>query len=757
MFPYDVVTVRAWQALVEKSLNGADISSLEKAIDEVISVKPLYVAGENPDALLAPHFPTGFEGAWDIRQQVHVKDAAGGNFLALNELEGGANSIELLGDKFEAIDFAVLTNGIHVDLATIALGDDCASIGNAKKLMASIAPEKREKAKLALNLNLYSSPSILPQTLMDFFKSRHVEFPQAKFFCADGTGFHNSNATLGVEIGKMVYDGLEILRLGVASGLDVAAVNKALLLKLNIRQNFVQEVAKLRAARAVWRKLTGKMGVELPMSIQAIIAPKAPHETDQYSNLMRVTNASIAAICGGADIITTPTLELDQTQSTDFSRHLARNTQLILAGEAHFGKTIDPASGAYAIEALTQKMMQEAWEVVEGFGFCFPMNWEAGSAQSALTGGVESPELTPSVTPRRLKAMRGATFPKIGEGDELTQSGKTWPTSEGIDFKSHYGSHDIAGSKYLNTLPGFAPYIRGPYPTMYVQKPWTIRQYAGFSTAEDSNAFYLRNLAQGQNGLSIAFDLPTHRGYDSDHPRVAGDVGMAGVAVDSILDMRQLFAGIPLDKMSVSMTMNGAVLPIMALYIVAADEQGVAQDKLSGTIQNDILKEFMVRNTYIYPPIESMRIIADIFEYTSKFMPKFNSISISGYHIQEAGGTADLELAYTLADGMEYLRAGIAAGLDIDSFAPRLSFFWGIGMNYFMEIAKLRAARGLWAKIVKNMGAKSPKSMALRAHCQTSGWSLTAQDPYNNVIRTSIEAMAAAHGHTQSLHTNSFD
>ncbi|PZQ17021.1 MAG: methylmalonyl-CoA mutase [Ancylobacter novellus] len=332
-----------------------------------------------------------------------------------------------------------------------------------------------------------------------------------------------------------------------------------------------------------------------------------------------------------------------------------------------------------------------------------------------------------------------------------------WTTPEGIDVPPVYGEADLDGLKGLDTWPGLAPFIRGPYPTMYASQPWTIRQYAGFSTAEDSNAFYRANLAAGQMGLSVAFDLATHRGYDSDHPRVAGDVGMAGVAIDSIYDMRTLFDGIPLDRMTVSMTMNGAVLPVLALFIAAAEEQGVAQEKLAGTIQNDILKEFMVRNTYIYPPQPSMRIIADIFAYTSQHMPKFNSISISGYHMQEAGATADLELGYTLADGAEYVRAGMAAGLDIDKFAPRLSFFWAIGMNVFMEIAKMRAARLIWTKLMTDLGAKSPKSLPLRTHCQTSGWSLTAQDVWNNVVRTSLEAIAATQGGTQSLHTNSFD
>ncbi|MFE0772500.1 methylmalonyl-CoA mutase [Streptomyces sp. NPDC058861] len=345
-----------------------------------------------------------------------------------------------------------------------------------------------------------------------------------------------------------------------------------------------------------------------------------------------------------------------------------------------------------------------------------------------------------------------AAVKKAAGGDDLL-----WETPEGIGVKPLYTGHDLEGLDFLDTRPGMAPYLRGPYPTMYVNQPWTIRQYAGFSTAEESNAFYRRNLAAGQKGLSVAFDLPTHRGYDSDHPRVTGDVGMAGVAIDSIYDMRQLFDGIPLDRMTVSMTMNGAVLPVLALYIVAAEEQGVPPEKLAGTIQNDILKEFMVRNTYIYPPGPSMRIISDIFAYTSQRMPRYNSISISGYHIQEAGATADLELAYTLADGVEYIRAGREAGLDVDAFAPRLSFFWAIGMNFFMEVAKLRAARLLWAKLVKQFDPKNTKSLSLRTHSQTSGWSLTAQDVFNNVTRTCVEAMAATQGHTQSLHTNALD
>lgn len=348
-------------------------------------------------------------------------------------------------------------------------------------------------------------------------------------------------------------------------------------------------------------------------------------------------------------------------------------------------------------------------------------------------------------------------FRNFKAGNKKVKIEPVWQTAEKISLKPVYTTEDIEGMEHLNYAAGLPPFLRGPYSTMYVMRPWTIRQYAGFSTAEESNAFYRRNLASGQKGLSVAFDLATHRGYDSDHPRVEGDVGKAGVAIDSVEDMKILFDQIPLKKMSVSMTMNGAVLPIMAFYIVAALEQGAKLEELNGTIQNDILKEFMVRNTYIYPPEMSMKIVADIFEYASKYMPKFNSISISGYHMQEAGATADIELAYTLADGLEYLRTGIKAGINIDDFAPRLSFFWAIGMNHFMEIAKLRAARLLWAKIVNQFNPKNPKSLALRTHCQTSGWSLTEQDPYNNIARTCIEAMAAALGHTQSLHTNALD
>jgi methylmalonyl-CoA mutase len=467
-----------------------------------------------------------------------------------------------------------------------------------------------------------------------------------------------------------------------------------------IGSDYFKEIAKMRAFVSLFE--THFQGFP---NIFAQTSLSNKESEEPYTNLLRTTTESMSAILGGCDALMIRPYNQSFEAPNDFSNRLARNQHHILLEESFLGKVQDPSAGSYYIETLTQQFLKGKRE------------------DTLIEIDIKSP----------------------------------WKTAEQIEVKRRYTSEDIEGLEHLGFGAGLAPNLRGPYSSMYVSRPWTIRQYAGFSTAEASNAFYRRNLEAGQKGLSVAFDLATHRGYDSDHERVEGDVGKAGVAIDSIKDMNILFDGIPLDKMSVSMTMNGAVLPIMAFYIVAAEQQGVNKKDLAGTIQNDILKEFMVRNTYIYPPKHSMRIISDIFEYTAQHMPKFNSISISGYHMQEAGGTADIELAYTLADGLEYIRKGIAAGLDIDRFAPRLSFFWGIGMNHFMEIAKMRAARMLWAKIVKQFNPKNPKSLALRTHCQTSGWSLTEQDPFNNVSRTCIEAMAAVMGGTQSLHTNALD
>jgi methylmalonyl-CoA mutase len=480
------------------------------------------------------------------------------------------------------------------------------------------------------------------------------------------------------------------------------AAGRSVSVALGIGSKLFQTIAKFRAARLLLQALADQHGSKLGQPLLHGEFSSLSKDQSLEHHMLHATAAAFGAGLGGCDSFTITPFDGDNALAI----RMARNIQLVLRDEAKLWQVADPACGAEAVEKLTHDYCNTVW---------------------------------PGFNPPRIAPPKGAPH----------------ATAEGIMLLTSYASGDTAD--HSMEPAGKPPYRRGPYPTMYTSQPWTIRQYAGFSTAEDSNAFYKRNLAAGQMGLSVAFDLPTHRGYDSDHPAVAGDVGMAGVAIDSILDMRQLFDGIPLDKMSVSMTMNGAVLPIMALYIAAAEEQGVKAEALSGTIQNDILKEFMVRNTYIYPPEQSLRIVSDIFKFTAAHMPKFNSISISGYHMQEAGAPADLELAYTLADGHEYVKQGLAAGLDVDRFAPRLSFFFGIGMNFFMEVAKLRAARVLWFELMQEFHPTDPRSSMLRTHCQTSGWSLAAQDPYNNITRTCLEAMAATQGGTQSLHTNAFD
>ena len=494
---------------------------------------------------------------------------------------------------------------------------------------------------------------------------------------------------------------------GTAKEQITNALNKGLKTENNVQfhfkigSNYFLEIAKLKAFRILWKYKTGKDAY-----IFASTEESNKEEEFPYNNILRSTTECMSAIFGGANAIMLQSYNYTFENTSEFSERIARNQQIILRKESYLDKVEDPTKGAYYIDYLIQELLKE-----------FDIN----------SNIAKSPPTT------------------------------KWESPEGIEIKNRYNKNDISEIEHINFVAGIAPNLRGPYSSMYVLRPWTIRQYAGFSTAEASNEFYRKNLSSGQKGLSVAFDLATHRGYDSDHERVMGDVGMAGVAIDTVEDMKILFNKIPLDKMSVSMTMNGAVLPILAFYIVAAKEQGIQPKQLAGTIQNDILKEFMVRNTYIYPPKNSMRIISDIFKYTSKNMPKFNSISVSGYHMQEAGATADIELAYTLANGLEYIRTGIKAGLDIDAFAPRMSFFWGIGMNHFMEIAKMRAARILWAKLIAKFKPKNPKSLALRTHCQTSGWSLTEQDPFNNITRTCVEAMAAVMGGTQSLHTNALD
>ena len=516
--------------------------------------------------------------------------------------------------------------------------------------------------------------------------------------------------------------GLEVLRELQGNGLSVDEAAGKIRFTLAASGEFFVIMAKLRAARYGWARIISGLGGSADhsrMIIHGVVAPVIREGEEPHTNILRSTVSACAAVLGGCDSLTI--LPFDGGKA-EFAQRLALNTQRILREECLLAGVADAGGGSWFVESLSAEIAGDAWNL----------------ARPALGDVADAPAPSAGHAPKE----------KAVAAEE---------TMEHIAIKSVYGPSDRASCPQLGFTAGIQPFLRGPYPTMYVVRPWTIRQYAGFSTARESNAFYRRNLAAGQMGLSVAFDLATHRGYDSDHPRVVGDVGKAGVAVDSVEDMKVLFDGIPLDKMSVSMTMNGAVIPIMAFYILAAEEQGVPPEKLNGTIQNDILKEYMVRNTYIYPPEASMRIVADIFAYTSAKMPKFNSISVSGYHMHEAGAPADLEIAYTLADGVEYARTGIKAGIPIDAFAPRISFFWAQGKNLFMEIAKMRAARVLWAKLMRGLGAKDPKSLALRTHSQTSGWSLTEQDPYNNVVRTCIEAMAAAFGGTQSLHTNSLD
>jgi len=488
-----------------------------------------------------------------------------------------------------------------------------------------------------------------------------------------------------------------------------------------IGPQYLTEIAKLRALRYLVHKAASAFGMPQQTSTPFIHAHTyLDGSGTDYTNLVRATSEAMSAVIGGCDALTI--LPFDNSDSA-LAQRLATHVSYILEHESHFAQVSDPAAGAFALEDMTLTLANAAWE-----------SFLETTDKKVLSGVGDS-----------------------NTADEGQPGRPAIQTAEGILIKSRFTASDLAGAGHLAFGAGTPPFLRGPYASMYLERPWTIRQYAGFSTAAESNAFYRRNLAAGQKGLSVAFDLATHRGYDSDHPRVTGDVGKAGVAIDSVEDMKTLFEQIPLDQMSVSMTMNGAVVPVMAFFIVAAEEQGVRPEQLTGTIQNDILKEFMVRNTYIYPPAPSMRIVGDIFAYASRHMPRFNSISISGYHMHEAGAPAHIELAYTLADGLEYIRTGIAAGIPIDDFAPRLSFFWGIGMNHFMEIAKMRAGRMLWAKIVKRFNPQSEKSLMLRTHCQTSGYSLTEQEPFNNITRTTIEAMAAVLGHTQSLHTNSFD
>ena len=727
----------AWRAAVERELRGQDFDAvLRRPSRYGPTLEPLYAPADAAVAAPArdmsvpsgapqssgapvPTWPVAFprpprapgEAAWVIGMRYDHPDPVEVNRRILQDLNLGVGAIVLRPHRAFRLGYgpADPRYGAYAGIDGIVLDD-------RSDLLRIL-----EGVDLALvDLSLDDAEAALPDERFDALLDGVAVGIGRRRLTVSALPFAQSGADAGQQLGRLLLVWIETLRRmeregPVAGDLLSADVEWV----LPVGEELLTEVAKLRAARLLWARLMeagagAGLSTGTALRIHAVVAPAAhPSSPDQHVTqpaadqdpwtlVLRGTGGVLAAALGGADTITLLPADGAADLADDAARRLAINTQSILMLESHVGELGDAGAGSWAVEALTAELAEAAWAMMPA-GALF--------------------ELSPSPFDRP-------------------------PTTTPLPQPP---AHILAN------LPGFPPYLRGPYASMYTVKPWTVRQYAGFSTAEESNAFYRRNLAAGQKGLSVAFDLATHRGYDSDDPRVVGDVGMAGVAIDSIMDMRLLFDGIPLDRMSVSMTMNGAVLPIMALYIVAAEEQGVAPELLSGTIQNDILKEFMVRNTYIYPPAPSMRLVGEIFRFAAARLPRFNPISISGYHIHEAGASLDLELAYTLADGLEYLRTGLGAGLDIDAFAPRLSFFFATGMNLGQEIAKLRAARLLWAALASHAGAADPRSLALRTHCQTSGWSLTAQDPHNNIVRTCVEAAAAAWGGTQSLHTNAFD
>ncbi len=759
MSDFPAATCEDWLRRVSNVLENAGLAQTigSKTTDGIL-MEPLYSQAAGARATRAVVAP------WIVQARVDHPDAAKSNAQALDDLANGVTGLTLVfeghpaarGFGIAAEDLPRVLGDIHLHAIALRLEGDAEA---AKALAQFVARQPIDPERLDVSFGLSDAALVKDLAAQGF---------GGPFFEADGRRWHEQGASEAQELGAVLARASGFLRDADPSHIGVT---------LAADQDMFLTLAKFRAMRLLWRRLS-----DTDLRIHAETSWRMMAALDPHSNILRCCAGVFGAGLGGADSICVLPFSMAQGLPNSFARRAARNVQTVLLEESNLWHIADPTSGAGYVEHLTRELCEMAWDVFQKAerGKWPVLDVDNTTSRPVIGTSVyrlpeeRPPEVDSFYPSSRRKpgptdrtgvinevSSRGEMGPGFRRDDAIKErhsrpdDERNWTTAEAIVVKSRYTAEDTPG--FIETFPGIAPYLRGPYLTMYTTQPWTIRQYAGFSTAEDSNAFYRRNLEGGQMGLSIAFDLATHRGYDSDHPRVAGDVGMAGVAIDSIYDMRTLFDGIPLDKMTVSMTMNGAVLPIMALYIVAAEEQGVPPEKLAGTIQNDILKEFMVRNTYIYPPGPSLKIVSDIFKYTSERMPKFNSISISGYHMQEAGATADLELAYTLADGLEYVRAGVAARLDIDSFAPRLSFFWAIGMNFFMEVAKLRAARVLWAKLMQRFHPKEDRSLMLRAHCQTSGWSLAAQDVFNNVTRTCIEAMAATQGGTQSLHTNSLD
>ena len=713
----------SWAQKASQELQGGDpLHALRWSTVDAGEFLPYYdsVSKGSLDYLNKFHFtpaPGSNPRTWELLPKITVNDFVKANTLALSYLGSGANGIffDLCGTA--SLELDTLLEGIEWPYCSISF-----RASSEATICADLAAyvKKKKYDPAALHGNIFWE-SIAHQV-------SGVMTHLSPFSSFQSSGIHVRTSSPSEEISQALWEATITLDTLINLGTPIEEALRNISLSLAADTDFFVTMAKFRTMRILWYQVAQAYGVKsfLPSDLHIHVrAERWINPSFQpHSNILKGTTAAMAAVLGGCNSLT---LEAEDESSAMMNR-IAANVTHILKEESHLTKVADPMAGSYALDVLVDQMTQIVW--------------------NAFNEKIEHHD-TPDFASLRFNHFLPANH---DPGRPIVP----WTSQEEISISPAYSPNDIKNT-YSEFTAGLPPYLRGPYATMYTTRPWTIRQYAGFSTAQDSNAFYRRNIAAGQRGLSVAFDLATHRGYDSDHPRVAGDVGKAGVAIDSVQDMKILFDQIPLDRMSVSMTMNGAVIPILAFYIVAAEEQGVAPHQLSGTIQNDILKEFMVRNTYIYPPEPSMRIVADIFEYTSKYMPKFNSISISGYHMHEAGAPAHLELAYTLADGLEYLRRGMDAGIAIDDFAPRVSFFWGIGMNFFMEIAKMRAGRLVWAQLVKQFSPKNPKSMALRTHCQTSGWSLTAQDPYNNVIRTCVEAMAAVLGGTQSLHTNSLD
>ena len=699
-----------WLAKVEKDLKGKPLESLNWSVQDNLEIGAIFHADDKVESTLHKRDSND----WLICDDFELNGVGNPNANIKNALELGANAICLNIDENTQANFDQSLNGVQLEWISTFL------YCTPENGLDVITQFKSYIEKSGLDSNKVNGGIILecntsPKIISNVISQLKGVLPCFKI-SLDVRCHYSNDYNIKNEI-AYIHNRLAII-FGTISVEQKSFLNDKLCLEISIGEKYFQNIAKVRAIKTLCTKLFERFQIESenPITVSAHISDN--EHTDENTNKIKKSTQIMAAVIGGADIVHN-NINPNAGAKMAWDKRICRNIQHLLKMETYLDRVNDPASGSYYVEYLTEHF-----------------------TDSILASN-------PIVYPLDEKPIKKNIY--------SDKEKNKWETSENIGIKSNYTIRDIRKAEHLNFVAGIPPYLRGPYSSMYAVRPWTIRQYAGFSTAKKSNSFYRRNLAQGQKGLSVAFDLATHRGYDSDHARVKGDVGMAGVAIDSVEDMKVLFDQIPLDKMSVSMTMNGAVLPIMAFYIVAAEEQGVDQSQLSGTIQNDILKEFMVRNTYIYPPKQSMRIIGDIFNYTSQHIPKFNSISISGYHMHEAGAPADLELAFTLADGLEYIKTGIAAGLSIDDFAPRLSFFWGIGMNHFMEIAKMRAARILWAKIVKQFNPTNPKSMALRTHCQTSGYSLTAQDPFNNIGRTTIEAMAAVLGGTQSLHTNSLD